>query len=341
MHPPTLRLEKTMAVVIPCYKVAAHILKVLASIGPEVTQIYVVDDACPEGSGDLVRRECTDPRVTVLVHEVNRGVGAAVMTGYRAAYDKGAQVIVKLDGDGQMDAALLPQIARPVIEGWADYAKGNRFYSLWNVRQMPRVRLWGNAGLSFLTKLSSGYWSIFDPTNGYTAIHRAAIERLEFANISERYFFETDVLINLGNARAVVADVPMEALYGDEISNLRVGREMFSFFGKHMRELGKRLFYTYFMRDFSLVSLQLLFGMLLLAFGSIFGLWKWYESISSGAVTSTGTVMIAVLPVILGFQMLLNFLAFDMANEPKRPLQPAPTLAELLPHLAVDQRAAR
>lgn len=327
--PGRVRLEQTLAVVIPSYRVKAHILDVIARIGPEVAMIFVVDDACPDGSGAFVGEQCRDPRVRVLRHEVNRGVGGAMMTGYRAALGAGADIIVKVDGDGQMDPALIPHIARPVLARQADYAKGNRFHSLWNVRRMPRVRLYGNAALSFMTKLSSGYWGIFDPTNGYTAIHAAALERIEFANVSERYFFETDMLINLGNARAVVADVPMEAVYADEVSNLRIRNELWPFLRTHLREVVKRIFYTYFLRDFSPATLQLLIGAIFLLFGTIYGAAEWYRSVSTGEVASTGTVMIAVLPIILGVQLLLNFLAFDMANEPKVPIQPTLTLADL------------
>lgn len=327
--PGRVRLKQTLAVVIPSYRVKAHILDVIARIGPEVAMIFVVDDACPDGSGAYVGEQCRDPRVRVLRHEVNRGVGGAMMTGYRAALGAGADIIVKVDGDGQMDPALIPHIARPVLARQADYAKGNRFHSLWNVRRMPRVRLYGNAALSFMTKLSSGYWGIFDPTNGFTAIHAAALERIEFANVSERYFFETDMLINLGNARAVVADVPMEAVYADEVSNLRIRSELWPFLRTHLRELVKRIFYTYFLRDFSPATLQLLIGAIFLLFGTIYGAAEWYRSVSTGEIASTGTVMIAVLPIILGVQLLLNFLAFDMANEPKVPIQPTLTLADL------------
>ncbi|GAA0867069.1 hypothetical protein GCM10009115_33510 [Sphingopyxis soli] len=334
--PGRVRLKQTLAVVIPSYRVKAHILDVIARIGPEVAMIFVVDDACPDGSGAYVGEQCRDPRVRVLRHEVNRGVGGAMMTGYRAALGAGADIIVKVDGDGQMDPALIPHIARPVLARQADYAKGNRFHSLWNVRRMPRVRLYGNAALSFMTKLSSGYWGIFDPTNGFTAIHAAALERIEFANVSERYFFETDMLINLGNARAVVADVPMEAVYADEVSNLRIRNELWPFLRTHLRELVKRIFYTYFLRDFSPATLQLLIGAIFLLFGTIYGAAEWYRSVSTGEIASTGTVMIAVLPIILGVQLLLNFLAFDMANEPKVPIQPTLTLADLF----ADDRAA-
>ncbi len=310
----------TIAVVIPCYRVTAHVCDVIAAIGPEVSMIFAVDDGCPDQSGRHIEQYCVDPRLRVIFHPANKGVGGAVMTGYRAALAAGADVIVKLDGDGQMDPALIPMIAAPVAFGRADYAKGNRFYSIWNVRQMPRMRLFGNAALSFMTKLSSGYWSIFDPTNGYTAIHACALERLELSNVSERYFFESDMLINLGNIRAVVADVPMEARYGSETSNLKIHQVLGQFLTNNLKELGKRALYTYFMRDFSLASAQLLFGALLMGFGTLFGLAAWYQSVTSNMVASTGTVMIATLPIILGFQLFLSFLGFDMANEPRVPL---------------------
>lgn len=326
--PDRMKVGKTLAVVIPCYKVKAHVIDVIGRIGSDVSAIFAVDDACPDGSGEHILKNSSDPRVQVLFHDKNKGVGGAVMTGYRAAMEAGADVIVKVDGDGQMDPALIPAIARPVIDGRADYAKGNRFHSIWNVRQMPRVRLFGNAALSFITKLSSGYWSVFDPTNGFTAVHAEALRRIEFSNVSERYFFESDMLINLGNARAVVYDVPMAAYYGDEQSNLKIGQVIGQFFSKNVKELCKRILYTYFMRDFSLASAQLLMGTMFLLFGSIFGAWGWYQSISTGATASTGTVMIAVLPIILGFQLLLSFLGFDMTNEPKTPIQPQLTFSD-------------
>ena len=129
-----------IAVVIPCYRVADKILGVLAGIGPEVTRVYVVDDACPEGSGTVVQARCTDPRVDVIFHARNLGVGGAVISGYRRAIAQGASIIVKLDGDGQMDPAQLPRLVSPILSGAADYSKGNRFYDLRYITRMPMVR---------------------------------------------------------------------------------------------------------------------------------------------------------------------------------------------------------
>ena len=203
-----------IAVVIPCYRASDRILGVLGAIGPECAAIFVVDDGCPEGTGKLVRDRVTDPRVRVLSHDRNRGVGAAVMTGYRAALADGADIIVKMDGDGQMAPADLPALVAPILEGSSDYAKGNRFAELSGLPAMPVVRMIGNAALSFVTKFSSGYWDVFDPTNGYTAIHAEVVARLPLDRIAPRYFFESDMLFRLYTVRAVVCDVPMPALYG-------------------------------------------------------------------------------------------------------------------------------
>jgi dolichol-phosphate mannosyltransferase len=312
--------QGTIGVVIPSYRVTRHILDVLARMGPEVSRIYVVDDKCPDGSGALVREKCSDPRVTVIEHEVNQGVGGAVMTGYQAAIDDGITVIVKVDGDGQMNPALIPEFAAPILQGEADYTKGNRFFDLEQIRSMPTIRLFGNAVLSFMTKLSSGYWDLFDPTNGYTAIHADAARYLPFNQISRRYFFETDMLFRLNTLRAVVVDVPMDAHYGDEVSNLKISKIVTEFLFKHMRNFGKRIFYNYYLRNMSLASIELPLGLLLIALGSGYGLLRWFESAQSNSATPAGSVMLAALPILMGMQLVLAFLANDIASVPQRPL---------------------
>ncbi|MDB5745690.1 MAG: glycosyltransferase family 2 protein [Massilia sp.] len=289
-------------------------------MGPEVTRIYVVDDKCPDGSGALVRRECTDPRVIVIEHAENQGVGGAVMTGYRAAIADGMDVIVKVDGDGQMDPGLIPQFAAPILRGEADYAKGNRFFDLEQIRAMPPMRLFGNAILSLMTKLSSGYWDLFDPTNGFTAIHADAARHLPFSKISRRYFFETDMLFRLNTLQAVVVDVPMDASYGDEVSNLKISKIVTEFMVKHVRNFGKRIFYNYYLRNMSLASIELPLGLLLFTVGSVYGAIHWAESARAGIETPAGTVMLAAVPMLMGMQLILAFLANDIASVPKRPL---------------------
>lgn len=308
-----------IAVVIPSYRVKKHILGVIQSIPPIVSRIYVVDDACPDGSGDYVTERCQDPRVQVLHHAVNQGVGGAVMTGYRTAISDGADVIVKVDGDGQMDPTLIPDFIWPILAGEADYTKGNRFYDLEEIRAMPKVRLFGNAILSLMAKLSTGYWDLFDPANGYTAIHTDVAKHLPFSKISQRYFFETDILFRLNTMRAVVVDVPMSAKYGEEVSNLKISKIIGEFLFKHARNIFKRIFYNYYLRDLSLASIELPLGFLLVMFGAGFGLLSWHESAQANAVTPAGTVMLSALPILMGLQFLLAFLGNDIGSVPRRP----------------------
>jgi len=309
-----------IAVVIPCYRVRGQVLQVIESVGPEVGWIFAVDDACPDGSGALIRAKCTDRRVKVVVHDVNQGVGGATLTGFRLALTSPAEVVVKLDGDGQMDPALISRLASPLLAGQADYAKGNRFHRIAFLRGMPWVRLAGNAALSFLTKLSSGYWQVSDPTNGFTAIRREVLGELELPRVAKRYFFESDLLYHLNQVRAVVADVPMRARYEDENSSLRPLQMLVPFVLGHLRNTVRRLGYAYLLRGFSLATLELLFGSLLLGGGAGFGIWHWRASCAAGATATAGTVMMAALPVIIGAQMLLSWLNFDVASEPKQPV---------------------
>ena len=309
-----------IAVIIPCYKVREHILQVIAAIGPEVKLIFVVDDCCPEQSGDYVRENTRDPRIHIVRHPENKGVGGAVMTGYRLAIEQKMEILVKIDGDGQMDPALLMDFVKPILRGEADYTKGNRFHNLENLLTMPRIRLAGNAVLSFMTKLSSGYWNIFDPTNGYTALHRDVAIQLPLNKISNRYFFETDMLFHLNILRAVVMDVPMHSKYGNEISNLKIPAVIGGFLAKHCRNFIKRIFYNYYLRDMSLASVELPIGIIFLLFGVIFGSIKWISAEDTGLPTPAGTVMLAAMPIIIGIQFILAFIGHDTTSIPTRVL---------------------
>lgn len=310
-----------IAVVVPCFRVGDAVLDVVAAMPGCVERIYIVDDACPLGSGSRLRQECRDPRVQVIEHTENQGVGGALVSGYRQALEDGFDVVVKIDGDGQMDPALVARFVAPILAGDADYTKGNRFHDLQALEQMPRMRLFGNAVLSFFAKASSGYWDIFDPTNGYTAIHAEALSRLPLEKLSRRYFFETDMLFRLGTLGAVVEDVPMQARYADETSNLRISRVLFPFLVGHARNFAKRLFYRYVLRDFSIASVELLLGMALLAFGVVHGLVHWIDGMRTGIPNPAGTVVVTALSLLMGLQLVLAFLSWDMGAVPRRPLQ--------------------
>jgi len=301
-----------IAVIMPCYQVKKHVLDVLKKMGPEVGLIYVVDDACPEHTANFVQQHCTDKRVHVIRNAQNLGVGGAVMVGYKAAMEDGANIMVKVDGDGQMDPSIIPRMVAPILAGKADYTKGNRFFDLDALRAMPRMRLFGNAVLSLMAKLSTGYWNLFDPTNGYTAIHANIAKHLRFNKISPRYFFETDMLFRLNILRAVVIDVPMTAQYGSEVSNLKISKIIGEFFFKHIRNFWKRIFYNYYLRDMSLASLELPMGLFLFGFGVCFGGYQWAHFSSIHTPAPTGTVMIATLSILMGFQLLMAFLNYDI-----------------------------
>jgi glycosyltransferase involved in cell wall biosynthesis len=309
-----------IAVAIPCYKVARHVLGVIEAIGAEVSAIYAVDDACPEGSGRLIEERCRDPRVRVLYHAHNQGVGGAVVSAYKAALADGMDVVVKVDGDGQMNPALIPHFVRPIARGKADYAKGNRFYRPESLRGMPLARLVGNAGLSFINKLSTGYWPVMDPTNGYTAIHAAVLRQLPLDKLERRYFFESDMLFRLNTIRAVVRDVPMDAVYSGEQSSLKVWRALPEFLFKHIQRFCKRYVYEYLLRDFNLGSVYSLSGALLCLAGLAFGVTRWAQGVASGEPATSGTVMLAALPALVGIQLLIAFLHHDVSHVPTEPL---------------------
>ncbi|BCN37428.1 hypothetical protein ALDI51_07470 [Alicycliphilus denitrificans] len=317
-----------IAVAIPCYKVTQHVLGVIAAIGPQVHTIYAVDDACPENSGHFIEEHNRDPRVRVLYHPKNQGVGGAIVTAYKAAMEDGMDIVVKIDGDGQMDPALLPLFVRPLLQGRADYTKGNRFFRPESVQGMPPVRLFGNAVLSFLTKLSCGYWNVMDPTNGYTAVRTCVLAELPLDKLERRYFFETDMLFRLNTVRAVVKDVPMDSVYADEESNLKIGKVLPEFLRKHGSRLWRRYVYNYLVRDFNVGTLYSLSGALLVLAGTLFGAWHWFVGSMTHQPATSGTVMLAALPVFIGIQCLIAFLHYDVNNLPTEPLskywEPAP-----------------
>jgi len=312
--------NKKIGIVIPCYKVKSQINSVISKIENFVDVIYLVDDKCPEKSGEFISQNSHDPRIKVIFNEKNLGVGGAVKEGYKMGLKEGCDILVKVDGDDQMDPRLIKYLVQPILKGEADYVKGNRFYKLEDLKSMPKIRLIGNSVLSFINKAVNGYWNIMDPTNGFTAIHKHSLSQLPLNKIENRYFFESDMLFRLGLIRAVVFDFPIVAVYKDEKSNLRISKILFEFPPKYLKRFIKRIFYNYILREFNVGSLQLLMGSLLIGFSFIFGVIKWVASIQHGIPASPGTVMVAALPFFLGFQLLLSALYFDISNLPKKPL---------------------
>lgn len=306
-----------IAVVIPCYRVRAHILDVVHSLPAQITHVFAVDDRCPEQSGRLLEEQCRDPRLKVVFHTVNQGVGGATISGYRAALEAGCDIVVKMDGDGQMDPAFLPRLVNPILAEHADFTKGNRFHDLDALRQMPLVRRIGNFGLTLLTKFAAGCWHIADPTNGYTAIHHTALRVLPLDRISRRYFFETSMLIHLNIARAVAVDVPIPARYGNETSSLSIWRSLFGFPPRLAAGLVQRLFWRYFIYDINAVTVLLAAGLLSTTGGAAFGALRWWQSGLANTSQTAGTIALVLLPLIVGFQMLLQAILLDVVDRPR------------------------
>lgn len=321
-----------LAVVIPAFRTERHIRRVLETIPREVALVVVVDDMSPDGTGRIVEElRRSDDRIVLHRHEQNQGVGGAVTSGYRIALEHGARIIVKMDGDGQMDPGHLGRLVDPIVRGRADYTKGNRFLHATELGSMPPTRRLGNLALSFLTKIASGYWNVFDPTNGYTAIHAEALAAIDTARLGRRYFFETSMLIELGVAGAVVQDVAIPARYGDERSSLSITKTLWEFPPKLVRGCLRRTWSQNFLRDFTALALLLSAGLMMVAAGGLWGLAWWWRSWRTGIPASTGTVMLAVLPLILGVQCLLQALVLDLQAVPRVPLQRCARQQERVP----------
>ena len=309
-----------LAVVIPAYHVADTIEVVLKELPDYLRHIIVVDDASPDNTSELVEAFANrDRRIVLVRHVQNQGVGGAMVTGFKKALELGAQVIVKIDGDHQMDPVYIPELVAPLLEGKADYVKGNRFRDFEALGRMPLIRRAGNLGLSFLTKAATGYWNCFDPTNGFFAVRAEILRELHLERIDRRYFFETSMLANLYLLGAFILDVPMPARYRGERSSLSIWRVLGEFPAKLLVTMLRRLLLRYFLFDFSMVSVYLLAGIPLILFGLIFGSVKWIQYYRLGVAAPTGTVILPTLALILGIQILLSAIEIDMNAAPKSP----------------------
>lgn len=313
-------VENSVWVVIPCFNVAEQIESVIQNIGSEVTGIVAVNDGSKDGTLQILESLKSDKRLYVIQNDSNLGVGGSTKRGFEFAFSHGASIAVKLDGDGQMDPSLISGLVAPIICGQADYVKGNRFINIDQVISMPKVRLFGNIALSFLTKLSSGYWEIFDPNNGFVAVSKKTFELIPTHKVDDRYFFESDMLFRLHLARAVVQDIPMPTKYGTEVSGLKESKAFFEFGYKHHKNFFKRIAIEYYLRDFNLGSIQLPMGLGLSLFGGVYGVINFLHYHSLELPTPTGIQIVVAMSVLSGLQLLLSFFAFDISNSPKKPI---------------------
>ena len=308
--------DRRIAVVIPAFNVARHIADVVKAVPDFIDVVIVVEDAATDETAKVVR-SLEDPRLTVVHHPINQGVGAAMATGFRTAIDRGVDIVVKMDGDGQMDPQFLPALLDPIVlDGYA-YSKGNRF--LWEdrLREMPTLRLVGSFALTFLSKLASGCWHVFDPVNGYVAIEMDVLRKLPLHRMARRYFFENDMLIHLNVFRARVRDVAIPARYGDERSSMRITPVLMTFPWFLFKGFWYRVYQRHVLREFSAVAMFWVLGSLMLAWGTGFGALTWLRSILTNRVATTGTVMLSVLPFIMGFQLALQAMLLEIQESPR------------------------
>lgn len=302
--------EQKIAVAIPCYKVEQHLEQVVSGLPPLIDIILLVDDCSPDGTPALVDRLADGSRIVAIHHPQNKGVGGAMKTAFRKAMEMEADVVVKLDGDGQMDASYIAPLVE-ALEG-ADFAKGNRLFNRQMLRRMPAIRRIGNMGVGFMVKAASGYWNVSDPVNGFFAIRTKTLRQMDLDRVADRYFFESSMLIEMHYTGAHISEVNMPAIYGDEHSNLSVGKTFFSFPPRLIAAWLRRLHLSYFVYDFNICSLYILVGLPSFFFGLIFGLCEWIHYASISSPSPTGTIMVAVLTFILGFQMLLSAAQYDI-----------------------------
>lgn len=304
-------LTLSVAVVIPCYKVENYIAETIKKIPDMVSMIVAVDDFSPDNTSKVIN-DLGHTKVILLKNKKNLGVGGATKTGFDYACQYGADILIKLDGDGQMDPRTIEALIHPLVRRQADFSKGNRFSQWEYIYRMPVIRRTGNLCLSFLLKAASGYWEIFDPTNGFIAIRSDTWQKLRKKNIANDYFFESSLLCELGKVHAKVIDIPMRAKYGNEVSSLSIIKVLISFPPRLMKALISRILFDYYILDFNIGSLSLLAGFPLLLFGSIWSLVHWFLSIRNSIAATTGTVVIGMITIILGFQLILQFINFDI-----------------------------
>lgn len=306
-----------IAAVVPAYKEEKMIARVIETMPDFVDHIVIVDDCSPDGTSDAVL-SMDDTRVTLIRHEENQGVGGAIITAHRAAMDLGADVNVVMAGDAQMDPDYLPQLLDPVTDGGFGFAKANRFYAAESFKGMPGYRVFGNVVLSFFTKVSSGYYNLFDPQNGYTAVRTEVLGRLPLERIAKRYSFENDFLIHLNIAQVPATDVPIPAVYGEEVSSIRLRKVVPELLHRLTVGYWTRIWYRYVLWSFSPIAFMLFLGLFLFAVGIGISIWVMFQIVGS-VVATAATVMLAALPLMIGTQLLISAVQLDIQATPSQP----------------------
>jgi len=302
--------------VLPCFNSIDTACFIAKECINYVDHVICVDDNCKYGTGRKIEKFVKDEKLTVLYHRVNKGVGGATKTGIKYALEKGADIIIKIDSDGQMLPELIPKLLKPILNGSAEFTKGNRFKEVDILTKMPKVRLLGNIGLSFLTKLSTGYWELFDPTNGFLAIHRDVFNKISLNKTDNRYFFETDLLFRCSLSDIVIHEVTMSAIYKNEKSGLKPFAQIFNFLIRHIIIFFKRILYQYFLLDFNPGSLSIIISFSLGLISISMGIFYFVKGTITNQQTEFGIQILFLLLTIISSQFFINFIYYDSSQKP-------------------------
>lgn len=306
-------LRKSVAVVVPSYNEEKLIGKVIETMPKYVDHIVVVNDCSTDGTAQVLEKlHKSYPKTTIIHHERNEGVGGAIATGYKWARDNNIDIAVVMAGDAQMDPDELPALLKPVARGWTDYAKGNRLFTgaAWEI--MPKTRYIGNALLSLLTKIASGYWHVADSQSGYTAINKRALRAIDWDAMYKRYGQPNDLLIRLNVFDFRVVDVPVRPVYNiGEISGIRIGRVIFTLSYLLLKRFFWRLMQKYVIRDFHPLVFFYALGLMLLLVSAVFGVRLLYFYFYLDRTPSMNALAF-MFTAITGIQSLFFAMWFDM-----------------------------
>lgn len=303
-----------IGIVIPYYNASKHIENVVKKAAFYSNAIVIVNDCSKE---PLPKSVVEDSSLVILNNDKNLGVGGASVKGFEELKKRAdIELMIKLDSDDQMDTRFIPEMIESIQLGYG-FVKGNRFRDFKQLKKMPAVRRFGNFFLSFLSKVATGYWNIFDFNNGFFAISKKTYATIDSSNLKASYFFETSLIAELYFYKIPIKEIAMPAIYGNEKSNMKITKMPALFLKNLFKLFISRLIKSYYIYDFSIGTIYMLFSFLFLTTGIAYGGYNWYVYASQGILTPLGTIMISTLLIILGFQLLLQFIQYDILNTPK------------------------
>ena len=302
--------------IMPCYKTSEIAPAVARDVIRFVDKLICVDDYCPESTGEKISNCLNSEKIDFIYHESNKGIGGAMKSGFIYALKFNPEIVIKIDSDGQMDPVLIPKLIEPLLEGTSELTKGNRFTNPKSIKKMPIIRIIGNIGLGFITKLSTGYWELFDPTNGFIAMRADVLNEISLEKIDNGYFFETDLLFRCSLSNILISEIAMEAIYASENSSLNPFKELFRFFYKHIYIFFKRLAYQYFLLDFNPGSLSLCLGFLLGLISLLIGIRSFTYYRELNVETPLGIQILFLATSLICNQLIISFIYYDVSQKP-------------------------